>query len=177
MLKYPKIFKFKNLCKKLRREKLLTPHRILLYCTNTDQFKNELNKITKRTIKKISNFTKNQANSEDWFYFRKNIITGTLTKRICTAIKKGENNLGINKAITKKYCTKLYYPAVLYGEKYIPLGIRCSSCDSCCCVFSSWRSWLTWSYWKFHAIKVFTGNNIHHAADRIRAVNCWRTVS
>ena len=117
MPKFPKIFKFKKLCRKLRREKILTPYKILLYCNDTEQFKNELNKLTKRSIEKISYLTKDQANSEDWFYFRKNVITGTLVKRIITAVKKDKNDLKINKAITKKHYTKLYYPAILYGVK------------------------------------------------------------
>ena len=61
--------------------------------------------------------TGEQSECEDWFYFRKNIITGTLVKRICSKIKNRDNGSeSINKATTKEHYTKLYYSAILYGQ-------------------------------------------------------------
>ena len=113
-MKFPKKHKFLELVKKERREKVLTVHKILQFCNNIQDFKKQLKNLSKRSIDYL---TKNQSSCENWFYFRKNVITATLTKRVCTAVQKQKTCEKINSAITKLHKTQLFYPAVLYGQE------------------------------------------------------------
>lgn len=116
-MKFPKKYKFRELAKRERREKVLTVHKILQFSTNVEDFKKQLKKLTKRSIKTIEYLTKNQSECENWYYFRKNVITATLTKRICTAVKKQNTCSKINEAITKTEHVELFFPSIVYGRK------------------------------------------------------------
>ena len=116
-MRFPKRHKFCELVKKERREKVLTVHKILQSCNDVQDFKEKLKTLTKRSIKTIEYLTKNQSECESWYYFRKNVITATLVKRICTAVEKEKNCEKINSAITKLNKTELFYPALVYGRE------------------------------------------------------------
>ena len=116
---FPKLYKFRKIVEKRRREKLDTTHTVLHRCHSVAEFKVASKILTRRTRRKIEYLTKRQSECGDWFYFRKDIITGTLVKRICSNIKNhSDGSENINKAIAKKHCTKLYYPAILYGIEF-----------------------------------------------------------
>ena len=56
-------------------------------------------------------------------YYRKGIITGTLTCRVSNSIKKGVNSDTVNASISKHYYVPLYYPALVWGRDKEELGI------------------------------------------------------
>ena len=120
LCKFPKSNKFIKLTRKKYREKLDVIHTILYNCSTVAQFKSELGrKLTNRTRRKIEYLTRDQADCDDWYYFRKSLITGTLTKRVCSVINGGTASIdSINKAISKTHCTDLQFPAIVFGRTH-----------------------------------------------------------
>ena len=56
-----------------------------------------INNISQRDISKIQQRTVQQSNESDWFFYRRGVITSTITK--------------------KRWSTTLNYPAVVYGRE------------------------------------------------------------
>ena len=123
MSNFPPTWKFKRICKRRNRKKVLSIASIIEISSDPDECLSNIKKITKRDINTIARRTKLQANDEDWFHYRKGVITGTITYRISNSVKKCEISDQVNKAITKKYHTPLYYPSILWGRDNEELGI------------------------------------------------------
>ena len=113
---FPKLHKFKLYLRRKKRDKLFNIAYIINSSHNLNDFLVKLDNITARDLSKIQTRTIGQSHSDDWFFYRKGLITATLTKRISTAVKKGEGSGKINAAISKVENTQLWYPAIRYGR-------------------------------------------------------------
>ena len=113
---FPKIYRFKSYTQRQRQAKLPNIAHIISNSENKDDFLHKIRKLTLRDIRKIERRTVGQWRTSDWHFYRKCCITASIGKRITTAIRNGEDSLNINKAITKKECFELNYPAVIYGR-------------------------------------------------------------
>ena len=115
---FPKEWKFKKYLRKKQEQKLLCAEHLIQQDSTTQRaafFNKQL--YSRREIDMIERRTRGQADNPSWFYYRKAIITGTITKRVSNAVKRGESNETLNKAITKLYSSSLNYPALVYGRE------------------------------------------------------------
>ena len=87
------------------------------YSDNIDEFVDKIKDISKRDLKKIERRTVDQSKCTDWFYYRKNLITSTLTIRVVKAVERGEVDYYVNQSIRKRNDYQLFYPPVVYGRK------------------------------------------------------------
>ena len=115
MSPFPPTWKFKTFYKRQRRKYVLSIADIIKNSSNADDCLTKIKNISKRKIRTIERRTQFQAKEEDWFYYRKGVITGTLTCRVSNAVKKGINSDSVNIGISKRYYFPLYYPAVIWG--------------------------------------------------------------
>ena len=123
MHSFPPVWKFKTFQKRQRRKKVLSIANIIDNSLNISDFLIKIKNISKREIAIIERRTRRQAKEDDWFYYRKGIITGTLTCRVSNSIKKGKNSDTVNVGISKRYYFPLYYPAIIWGRNNEELGI------------------------------------------------------
>ena len=123
MRSFPPAWKFKILNKRNRRVYTLSIADIIKNSSNINICLDKIKNITKREINTIERRTRLQAKNEDWFHYRKGVITGTLTHRVSNAIRKGGKSDTINKSISKCKYFPLYYPAVIWGRDNEELGI------------------------------------------------------
>ena len=122
--KFPPKHKFKKLKEKQRRSKLNNILDIIENSSSVKEAKQKIENVSYRDINKIERRTFQQSRSSDWYYYRKGIITSTLTKRIDTFFNTGHLSIErINEAITKRKQTTLNYPAIVYGRESEPLAI------------------------------------------------------
>ena len=82
----PPAWKFNIFKKRKRRERILSFADIIKNSSSINICLDNIKNITKREINIIERRTRLQAKNEDWFHYR----TGTLTRRVSNAIKKGE---------------------------------------------------------------------------------------
>ena len=123
MSPFPPTWKFNTFYKGHRRKYVLSIANIIENSSNIDDCLTRIKNISKRKINTIERRTKFQAKEEDWFYYRKGIITGTVTCRVSNSIKKGVNSDTVNASISKHYYVPLYYPALVWGRDKEELGI------------------------------------------------------
>ena len=123
MSPFPPTWKFKTFYKRHRRKYVLSIANIIENSSNVDDCLTSINNISKRKINTIERWTKFQAKEEDWFYYRKGIITGTVTCRVSISIKKGVNSDTVYASISKHYYVPLYYHALVWGRDKEELGI------------------------------------------------------
>ena len=123
MRSFPPAWKFSKLNKRKRRKHILSIADIIKNSSSINNCLDKIKNITKRELNVIERRTRLQAKNEDWFHYRKGLITGTLTLRVSNAIKKGEKSDTINKSISKCVQFPLYYPAVVWGRDNEELGI------------------------------------------------------
>ena len=123
MRPFPSTWKFKNFQKRQRHKKVLSIIDIIDHSSSVNDCLNKIKNITKRDINTIERRTRLQAKEDDWFYYRKGVITGTLTFRVSNSIKKNSKSDNINNGITKRLIFPLYYPAVIWGRDNEELGI------------------------------------------------------
>ena len=122
--KFPAQKMFKKLMRKKTKRNVANILEIIKSSSSIHDVKQKLDMISNRDIKKIERRSRLQAQSEDWFYFRKGIITSTLTKRISSFIQKGNIDAQkINKAISKERIGNINYPAIMYGRDSEALAI------------------------------------------------------
>ena len=86
-----------------------------------DDFTKRLHGLTFREINAISKRTEGQSSNALWYFYRKSIITATLTKRISSS---EEENWKINAAITKIRSVQLFYPSIRFGRDNEKNGIQ-----------------------------------------------------
>ena len=98
-IKFPELFKFNTYC--FLRRAPRTIELIIEQAENIEEFKKLLKNISNRDIKKIQECTKWQSTSQEWFKYRKCVITSTATKILLSVVKRGENNDSFNKTISK----------------------------------------------------------------------------
>ena len=122
MGKWPKLWRFEKFCKFKRRKNLPSLSDIIKDVKNRKEFMNKL--YTRRSIKKIERLTKKQANSTEWFYYRKGMVTATIAKRLVYAVKNENVNDNLRRAIEKKDSSILHYPALVYGRENESQGVR-----------------------------------------------------
>ena len=124
MRPFPPTWKFKTLQKRQRHKKVLSILDIIeQHSSSIEDCLNKIKNITKRDINTIERRTRLQAKNDDWFHYRKGVITGTLTCRVSNSIKKNSKSDNVNKGITKRLIFPLYYPAVVWGRDNEELGI------------------------------------------------------
>ena len=120
---FPREHKFKSLVLKERRKKLPNYKVIIESSDNINDFIENIQNVSKRDLRKIERRTVFLSKTDDWFYYRKNLITSTLVKDVVKAVEKEENRDNINGSITKKDYYQLYYPAVVYGRQFESVGL------------------------------------------------------
>ena len=109
---------FKKLNEKRKREKLQNMFELVRNSSSIDEVKRRIENISNRDISKIEQRTIFQAKSEDWFYYRKGVITSTLVKRIISFCEKGKPlDDRLNNAISKFGQRNVNYPAIVYGRE------------------------------------------------------------
>ena len=123
MSPFPPTWKFKTFHKRQRRKYILSIVNIIDNSLNIDDCLTRIKNISKRKINAIERRTIYQAENEDWFFYRKGVITGTITCRVSNSVKKGINSDTVNTAISKREHFHLYYPAVVWGRDNEELGI------------------------------------------------------
>ena len=99
MSPFPPTWKFKTFYKRQRRKYVLSIANIIENSSNTDDCLTKIKNISKRKINIIERRIKFQAKEEDWFYYRKGIITGTITCRVSNSIKSDINSDTVNASI------------------------------------------------------------------------------
>ena len=98
-----------------KRGPLSLPY-IIEIAENTEHFLTLLRRVySKRAILKIERRTKLQSKTTFWFFYRRCVITGTLSKRVISQNRKNEPNEKLNKCITKSYPSSFTSEAMLYG--------------------------------------------------------------
>ena len=108
-----------------RRGRLPSVYHRLINCSNQSEGETMMNNISKRTLLKIYRRTEGQGSNTDWLFYRKGIVTGTLTKRIWGYIYENRSNAEtINKAISKVISFDLRFPAIVYGRESESLASR-----------------------------------------------------
>ena len=120
---FPKAYKFKSLAARQRRSRLYNHLHFAEFSDNIDEFIDKIKGISKRDLRKIESRTVAQAKCTDWFYYRKNLITSTLTIRVVRAIERGAVDYYINESIRKRNDYTLYYPPIVYGRKFEKTGL------------------------------------------------------
>ena len=109
MRPFPPIWKFKKFHKRERRKTVLSVDDIIGKSSNVKDCLSKIKNITRREINIIERRTRKQAKDDEWFHYRKGMITGTLTSRISNAVRKGGNIDSINQAISKHVQFPLNY--------------------------------------------------------------------
>ena len=122
-MKFPPIYKFKHYVNKKKQGTLINIEQMMKTSNCKINFMNKLKNITLRDIRCIERRTRGQATNENWFFYRKRIITATLTYRISNAVFRGEESQRINAAISKIQSVQLHYPAIKYGRENEKHGI------------------------------------------------------
>ena len=123
MSPFPPKWKFKIFYKRQRRKYVLSIADIIETSLNTGDCLTTIRNISKRKINVIERRTVLQAKNEDCFFYRKGVMTGTITCRVSNSVKKGINSDTINASISKRDYFPLYYPAVIWGRDNEELGI------------------------------------------------------
>ena len=123
MSPFPPTWKFKTFYKRQRRKYTLSVANIIENSLNADDCLTKIGNISKRKINAIERRTIIQAKNEDWFFYRKGLITGTITCRVSNSVKKGISSDTVNASISKREYLPLYYPAVVWGRDSEELGI------------------------------------------------------
>jgi hypothetical protein len=117
---------FPETLKVIARENLPNIAQILVQAQTLNEFKELLEKITPEHLCKIAELTVGQSDTTDWFFYRRSVVTATLTKRICTNARKGGGkNVKIDASISKLGDEKLFYPAILYGKVMESNAVKC----------------------------------------------------
>ena len=120
---FPPTWKFKKFNKIQRRKNILSIASIIENSSTVNDCMFKIKNITKREIDTIERRTRLQAKEEDWFHYRKGVITGTLTCRVSNAVKRGKKSDSVDAGISKHYYLPLYYPAIIWGQDNEELGI------------------------------------------------------
>ena len=123
MAPFPPLWKFKTFHKRQRHKNILSIADIIKNSSGINDCLSKIRNVTKREINIIERRTRLQSKEEDWFHYRKGVITGTTTRRVSTSITKDTNRDSINKAISKNENIPLYYPAIVWGRNHEELGI------------------------------------------------------
>ena len=119
--RFPPLWKFKTFSKRQRHKKLLSIINIISNSSSIDECLSQIQNISQRQLNTIERRTKLQSEEEDWFHYRKGVITGTLTYRVSKAVKRRQISNSVNTSISKITYFPLYYPAIIWGknsEKY-----------------------------------------------------------
>ena len=79
-MKFPKIYQFREYCFKRRAP---TPMSVIIQeVENKEEYKNRLESLSNRDIKKIKERTVQQSKAKQWFIYRQCMISSTITKRL-----------------------------------------------------------------------------------------------
>ena len=84
------LWKFKTFTKRQRHKKLLSIVSIILSSSSINVCISKIQNISHRQINIIEGRTKLQSEEEDWFHYRKGVITGTLTYRVLSCYCMGK---------------------------------------------------------------------------------------
>ena len=87
-------------------------------------FYKALGALTKRDIRKIERRTVGQAKNPAWFFYRRHTITGSCTRDLFFAHKKGDNSFLRLGRINKQVIIPKFYPALLWGQEHEETAIR-----------------------------------------------------
>ena len=118
---FPKLFRFKRFILERKLSNIPNIARLIELSEDIDGFTKRLNDITSREINSISKRTEGQSINFLWYYYRKSIITATLTKRISNV---EEGHWKINSAISKIRSVQLFYPSIRFGRDNEQNGIQ-----------------------------------------------------
>ena len=121
---FPSKHKFKEMNRKRKREKLSNMYSIIKNSISVKDVENMIQNISQRDIYKIERRTVHQAKESDWIYYRRGVVTSTITKRIDTFFRTAHPLVdSINESISKRYNSNLNYPAIVYGRESEPFAI------------------------------------------------------
>ena len=123
-MRFPSKWKFQKWVKIERRKKTLNVIGIIKSSYDKNDCLQRIQNITKRTIDTIERRTRGQSEEDDWFYFRRGLITGTTTHKIYHAIKKNKKSEKVNKSISKLESPILYYPAIVWGRTHEEIAVQ-----------------------------------------------------
>ena len=110
---FPPTYKFKKLNLKKRGPPPLV--NLIYSAENVEELKQLFAGITERDRRRIKEKTKDQSHSPHWFLYRKCCVTGTLAKRIVSAIQHQKPSIPLNKAISKFGQGNFSNEAMKYG--------------------------------------------------------------
>ena len=123
--RFPPLWKFKTFTKRQRHKKLLSIINIILNASSVDDCLSKIqNDISPRQINIIERRTKLQSEEEDWFHYRKGVITGTLSYRVSKVVKHRQKSDSVNTSISKLTYFPLYYPAIIWGKNFESYAIE-----------------------------------------------------
>ena len=123
MRSFPPTWKFKKFYKRQRRKNVLSIANIIENSSSINDCLSKIKNITKREINAIERRTRLQAKEDDWFHYRKGLITGTLTSRVSNSTKRGEKSDTVNAGISKQYYSPLLYPVIIWGQNHEEMAI------------------------------------------------------
>ena len=116
--RFPPLWKFKVYTKRQRHKKLLSIINIISNSSSVEDCLLNIQNISQRQLNFIERRTKLQSREEDWFHYRKGVITGTITYRVSKAVKRRQISNSVNNSISKTTSVPLYYPAIVWGKNY-----------------------------------------------------------
>jgi len=123
-MKFPLERDFPRLREKYLRRTVPNILRIIKSSKSVYEFRRKLDDISIKDLDKIEFRTRGQSKNPSWTFYRKGLITGTITKNIVTAVRKGQNSERLNRSIEKRFSYKLYYPAVVWGVQNERRGLN-----------------------------------------------------
>lgn len=115
--------KFPETVKAIQRQTKPNIYTLIINAQNIEDFRTNLFKIC---TDEIARRTIGQSDVSDWYFYRKGVITATLTKRICYFMetfaglelkKREKKRRKINFSISKIEEQQLFFPAVIYGRQ------------------------------------------------------------
>ena len=116
--KFPLLNEFKTIRNELIYKKRPNIRTILKASKNLTDFKNKIKNISKRDLKKICKFTNGQYKTSQWYYYRRGVITATLTHKLSkTPPPPCSDKIKFSITKSKYPSTQLFYPAIVYGRE------------------------------------------------------------
>ena len=119
---FPPKYRFRKLCLEKRGPVPIIKH--IKSVKSVNELKKLFTKISKRDRKRICKITQLQSSEPFWHLFRQACITGTLIKRVVSAVFQQKSSESINRAISKFGTRRFTNEAMEYGIKHEKDGIE-----------------------------------------------------
>ena len=108
---------------KQNQDKLVNIKTLIDTSNDVNDFIQKLEAITPRQLDQISTRTIGQGDNPRWRFYRTAIITGSLVKRVSSAVDKHQDNPKLNDAISKLNICELNIPAIVWGREHEKDGV------------------------------------------------------